>query len=268
MSATAQREFLPYVYKGARFRLTRMGFDAATRTIRAERKALEAYLLENPAFRDSLVPLYDLPCPPPKHEVIVTPVSPACAYPPPLALVMHRASLTTGVGPMAAVAGAFAQAAGRAALAAGAREAIVENGGDIFLFLESSLTMGLYAGASPLSGKLAFRIEPGDTPLGVCSSSGTMGHSLSLGRCDLATVFSADTALADAAATLAANLVKTEADIEEALERVGAIPGIRGVLIIKGDKLGMKGELPPLVKHNDPHLREKITNDPRSGWVF
>jgi hypothetical protein len=248
--AAANREFMPYVYKGARFRITRAGFNAATRAIRAERKALEQYLLSDTAFRDSLVPV---PLPPDAPALVLT---------------MHQASLATGVGPMAAVAGAFAEAAGRAALAAGARETIVENGGDIFMLLESPLVMGLYAGASPLSGKLAFRIELGRTPLGVCSSSGTMGHSLSLGNCDLATVFSVDTALADAAATLAANLVSTEADIEPALERIGAIPGIMGVLIIKGNKLGMKGELPPLVKHEDPRFKEKITKDPRSGWVF
>ncbi|MFH2115751.1 MAG: UPF0280 family protein, partial [Spirochaetota bacterium] len=147
-------------------------------------------------------------------------------------------------------------------------ESIVENGGDIFLMLESPLLMGLYAGASSLSGRLAFRIEPGRTPLGVCSSSGTMGHSLSLGSCDLATVFSEDSALADAAATLAANLVSTEADIQPALDRVGSIPGILGVLIIKGDKLGMTGELPPLIKHDDPRFTDKITKDPRSGWLF
>lgn len=257
MSTAAGREFLSYVYKDARFRISRHGFEAATLAIRTGRKALERYLASNPAFRDSLVPLQNIP----------GPTAPGYDEVPQLALAMHRASLATGVGPMAAVAGAFAEAAGRAALATGARESIVENGGDIFMLLESPLIMGLYAGSSPLSGRLAFRIEPGQTPLGVCSSSGTMGHSLSLGKCDLATVFSADTALADAAATLAANLVSTEADIQSALDRVGSIPGILGVLIIKGNKLGMTGQLPPLVKHQDPRFADKITKDPRSGWV-
>lgn len=250
MSAAAGREFLSYVYKDARFRISRPGFDAATRAIRNERKSLENYLILSPAFRDALEP------------VSVLPNAPA------LVLSMHQASLATGVGPMAAVAGTFAELAGQAALASGARETIVENGGDIFLKLASPLVMGLYAGNSPLSGKLAFRIEPGHTPLGVCSSSGTMGHSLSLGRCDLATVFSVDTALADAAATLAANLVSTEADIQPTLERVGAIPGILGLLIIKSGKLGITGDLPPLVKHQDQQFTGKITKDPRSGWVF
>jgi ApbE superfamily uncharacterized protein (UPF0280 family) len=262
VSAGAGREFLSYVYKDARFRISGEGYDAATLAIRAGRKALERYLAVNPAFRDSLVPLQNaLP------EVSGS-ASPGFDAVPPLALAMHRASLATGVGPMAAVAGTFAELAGQAALASGARESIVENGGDIFMLLEAPLVMGLYAGTSPLSGRLAFIIEPDRTPLGVCSSSGTMGHSLSLGNCDLATVFSEDTALADAAATLAANLVSTEADIQSALDRVGSIPGILGVLVIKGDKLGMTGQLPPLVKHQDPHFAQKITRDPRSGWVF
>jgi uncharacterized protein len=262
VNTSAGREFLSYVYKDARFRISREGYDAATLAIRAGRRNLERYLLLNPAFRDSLVPLPD---PLPDSSI---PLSPGSGTVPPLARAMHRASLATGVGPMAAVAGAFAEAAGRAALTAGARESIVENGGDIFMKLESPLVIGLYAGDSSLSGKLAFMIEPDRTPLGVCSSSGTLGHSLSFGKCDLATVFSADTALADAAATLAANLVSTEADIQPTLERVGAIPGILGLLIIKGGKLGMTGVLPPLIKHHDQHFADKITKDPRSGWVF
>ncbi|MGD9939683.1 MAG: UPF0280 family protein [Clostridia bacterium] len=268
VSAGTSREFLSYVYKDARFRISREGYDAATLAIRTGRKALERYILSNPAFRDSLVPVQIIPGPETGAGSGIDSSLSACDAVPPLALAMHRASLATGVGPMAAVAGTFAELAGQAALAAGARESIVENGGDIFMKLESPLVMGLYAGTSALSGKLAFRIDPGITPLGACSSSGTMGHSLSLGKCDLATVFAADTALADAAATLAANLVRTEADIQSALDRVGSIPGILGVLIIKGDKLGMTGGLPPLVKHHDPRFEYKVTRDPRSGWVF
>jgi ApbE superfamily uncharacterized protein (UPF0280 family) len=266
VSVGTSREFLSYVYKDARFRISREGYDAAALAIRTGRKALDRYILSNPAFKDSLVPLQNSARPGPGPDIDSS--LSACDAVPPLALAMHRASLATGVGPMAAVAGTFAELAGQAALAAGARESIVENGGDIFMKLESPLVMGLYAGTSALSGKLAFRIDPGITPLGACSSSGTMGHSLSLGKCDLATVFAADTALADAAATLAANLVRTEADIQSALDRVGSIPGILGVLIIKGDKLGMTGGLPPLVKHHDPRFEDKVTRDPRSGWVF
>jgi hypothetical protein len=75
-----------------------------------------------------------------------------------------------------------------------------------------------------------------------------MGHSKSLGKCDLATVVARDAALADAAATQAANLVKTVEDVNPALERITAIEGILGVMIIKNDRVGLAGQLPPLVK--------------------
>ena len=71
---------------------------------------------------------------------------------------------------------------------------------------------------------------------------------MSLGDCDLATVVAKDTALADAAATQAANLVRTVDDIDPALENIAAIEGVDGVIIIKGDRVGLAGKLPPLVK--------------------
>lgn len=75
-----------------------------------------------------------------------------------------------------------------------------------------------------------------------------MGHSTSLGRCDLATVVARDAALADAAATCAANHVKNVDDVDRAIERIAAIEGVEGVLIVKDDRVGLAGHLPPLVK--------------------
>ena len=75
-----------------------------------------------------------------------------------------------------------------------------------------------------------------------------MGHSTSLGTCDLATVVAKDAALADAAATQAANLVNSEKDVDVALERIAAIEGIDGVVIVKNDRVGLAGKLPPLIK--------------------
>jgi len=88
-----------------------------------------------------------------------------------------------------------------------------------------------------------------------------MGNSLSLGNCDLATVTSKDASLADAAATLACNLVKKQGDIDKVLKRISGIPGIEGVLLVKGDKIGMAGDLPKLVKHKDGDICSKITRD-------
>lgn len=205
--------------------------EAEVHRLRAE---LEAYIERQPAFKAALVP------------VDLIDGAPA------IAVTMADAARTCGVGPMAAVAGAIAQAAAEAALDEGAGEAIVENGGDTWIASDAGIIVGLYAGEHPLSGRLALRIEPDRLPLSVCSSSGRFGHSLSFGDCDLATVVAGSGALADAAATLAANSVRTIDDVEPALERVAAIPGVVGVLLVKDDRVGIAGNLPPLVKCDDP----------------
>jgi len=148
---------------------------------------------------------------------------------------------------MAAVAGAMAQRAAVAGLAAGAEEVIVDNGGDIYLQIARPATIQIYAGNDRFAG-LAFTLAPEDTPVAICSSSSRMGHSTSLGDCDLATVVAKDAALADAAATQAANLVKAERDIDAALETIAAIAGIGGVLIVKNERIGLAGKLPSLAK--------------------
>ncbi len=149
---------------------------------------------------------------------------------------------------MAAVAGAMAQLAAEAAIRAGTEEVIVDNGGDIYLQTVEPVVIGLYPGESEQIGRLAFSLQAGDTPLSICSSSGKMGHSLSLGQCDLATVVAKDAALADAAATLAANLVNRVSDVEIALNKIISIEGVGGVLIIKDGHAGLAGKLPSLVK--------------------
>jgi hypothetical protein len=142
----------------------------------------------------------------------------------------------------------MAQCAAEAALAAGAGEVIVDNGGDIYLQAAEPVIIALVTGAVKLASRLAFSLQPQDTPISICSSSGTMGHSASLGRCDLATVVARDAALADAAATCAANHVKNVDDVDRAIERIAAIEGVEGVLIVKDDRVGLAGHLPPLVK--------------------
>ncbi len=224
------RTYRDFTYREAVFRIGCAAFDAVTQAIVTQRHILEAYLKHHPAFRTALEPV-DL-----------------LADAPPVARRMSRAARAVGVGPMAAVAGTMAQLAGEAGMQAGAPEAIVENGGDIYIQAAAPVTIGLYAGAGPLAHRLAFSLKPQDTPLAICSSSGTMGHSLSHGACDLATVVAHDTALADAAATQAANRVKTVADVDATLEAIMTLAGVDGVLIIQSDHVGMAGKLPALVK--------------------
>ncbi|MBN1846143.1 MAG: UPF0280 family protein [Sedimentisphaerales bacterium] len=228
-----QRIFRSFTHRQAAFRICCEPFEAVTAEIVRQRRILEQYIERHPAFLDALEPLIL------KKDA------------PPVARRMARAARRVGVGPMAAVAGAMAQLAGEAGLRAGAREAIVENGGDIYLQIAEPLIVKLFSGETALADRLAFSLQPDDGPMSICSSSGRMGHSLSLGSCNLATVVARDASLADAGATQAANLVKTTEDIDAALNRIAAIKGIDGVLIIQNDRVGLAGHLPPLIKVNE-----------------
>jgi len=155
---------------------------------------------------------------------------------------MSRASSLVGVGPFAAVAGAIAEEVGRHLLKH-SQEVIIENGGDIFIKTLKDRIVAIYAGKSPLSGKIGLMIKAKDTPLGICTSSGTVGHSLSFGRADAAVAVSKSVALADTAATKIGNLVKEESDIQKAIDFAKTIRGILGVVIIKDDKIGLWGQV-------------------------
>jgi ApbE superfamily uncharacterized protein (UPF0280 family) len=155
---------------------------------------------------------------------------------------MARVSQLTGVGPMAAVAGAIAEAVGRDLLAF-SPEVIVENGGDIFLKISKKRLVGIYAGQSAFTKKIALEIMPQETPLGICTSSGTVGHSLSLGGADAVIALASSAALADAAATALGNIVKEADDIPEAIDKAQSVEGLRSVVIIVGDKIGVWGKV-------------------------
>jgi ApbE superfamily uncharacterized protein (UPF0280 family) len=156
---------------------------------------------------------------------------------------MAKAAEKANVGPMAAVAGAFAEFVGLDLLKY-SPEVIVENGGDIFLKSTKSRLVGVYAGEdSPLTGRVALKIEPLDTPLGVCTSSGTVGHSLSFGKADAVVVLSHSTALADAAATAIGNIVKAETDVQKALDFARSVKGLVGAAVIINDKMGVWGKI-------------------------
>ena len=105
------------------------------------------------------------------------------------------------------------------------------------------MNVGIFAGASPLSNRIGLRLGGKDQPIGVCTSSATVGPSLSLGAADAATVVSPNTALADAAATALGNRVHTAADIEPALQWISRLPEITGALIIIDDTMGAWGSL-------------------------
>jgi len=155
---------------------------------------------------------------------------------------MIEASRKAGVGPMASVAGAIAEYVGRELLDF-SPEIIVENGGDIYLKSLTKRTIGVFAGNSPLTGKIGLEINPQDTPLGICTSSGTVGHSLSYGKADAVVALSSSATLADAAATAIGNRVSQASDITGAIEFGKNISGLKGLIIIVDDNIGVWGEV-------------------------
>lgn len=199
--------------------------DHALKSVYTYRRQIEEYIKYRPIFLESLTPIE------------------GDSFAPPIIRTMLDASRDAGVGPMASVAGVIAHFVGTDLLDI-SDTVIVENGGDIFIkntLIETHV--GIFAGNSPLSYRISLKIRPENTPVCICTSSGTIGHSLSLGTADAVCIVSKSGALADAAATSLGNMVKGGGDIKKALDFGSKIDGVVGIVIIVKDKLGAWGDV-------------------------
>ena len=196
----------------------------ALQSLYTYRGFIESYINDHPDFLVSLIPI--------RGDDFV----------PPIIRDMLKASLAANVGPMASVAGAISDYVGNDLLKI-SQNVIVENGGDIFLNTQREVRVGVFAGNSPLTYKVSLFLKPEQMPLGVCTSSGTVGHSLSFGKADAVCVVSKSATMADAAATAIGNLVKEKGDIRTALEKGIKIEGVLGALIIIGEHFGVIGDI-------------------------
>ncbi len=189
------------------------------------REKLDAYIRQEPAFAESLHPFS-----PPGNA-------------PPEAREMATAAGKAGIGPMASVAGLFAREVGET-LSENfpVKELVIENGGDIFALFEKELVLSLFAGDSPLSGKVGLAVPAGTGKVGICTSAGTVGPSLSFGKADAVVVVCRDILLADAFATVYGNQVHSPGDIEQVLNRSEENPEIISIFIVCKDKMGIRGE--------------------------
>lgn len=201
--------------------------EAAKKSIREQRKYLENFIEKDPFFQLTFEP-YDL----------------GTDDAPDIVRQMTKSSAVFGIGPMSAVAGTIAKFAVEAMMDAGATYALVDNGGDISILNDCPVLVGIYAGASPIKD-LAFEVPSRTTPLGICTSSGTVGPSISFGCADAATVISQNPALADAAATALGNMVQANNLLKECFKAIDR-PGIDGALVIRGENMAMWGKLPAL----------------------
>ena len=195
-----------------------------TSLILKHRMPLERYVRDRPDFINSLGPYPEDP------------------LAPPIVKTMIEAGKGAGVGPMAAVAGAVAEYVGRDLLTF-SEEVMVENGGDVFIRSAAPVTMGIFAGTSPFSNRLGIRVDCPGHPVGVCTSSGTVGHSLSFGKADAVVVLSESAPAADAAATAVGNTVSAKGDIKKAIAVGKEIPRLKGLVIIVGGELGLWGDI-------------------------
>jgi len=198
--------------------------ELAGKSLIKHRYSLETYIKNHPEFRTSLLPL-------PEDDLA-----------PPIVREMLNKSKICGVGPMASVAGAVSEFVGYDLLNH-TENLVIENGGDIFLKSKNKLTVSVYAGVSALSYKVNILVKTEDNPQGICTSSATVGPSLSFGKADAVCVISQSVALADAAASAIGNRVKSKKDIKTALDYGIKITGVKGIIIICGNDMGAIGEV-------------------------
>jgi len=191
-------------------------------TLHRARKEIEDYIGQNPGFLSAMGPV--------ERNTAA----------PEIANRMMNAAAAWETGPMAAVAGAIAEAVG-VSLSDSSDTVIVENGGDIYAIAEETINCALYAGEeSPFAGHIGFSIDASEG-FGICTSSGIVGPSFSRGIANAVTVIARDCSVADAAATAIANRIHSPADIEPLLGDLEGICGLTGVIACCGGKLASWG---------------------------
>lgn len=199
--------------------------ETAYSKVKELRTKLDTYILEEPFFKKSLKPFQPAETAPPEAKE------------------MAKAAEKAGVGPMAAVAGLFAREIGETLLQNfSVEEMVIENGGDIFVLLKNELVLSVFAGESPLSERIGLVIPPEKGKLGICTSAGTVGPSLSFGKADAVVVICEDVLLADAFATAFGNKVKSPNDVEKVINQSEKYPEILSMLIVCEDRIGIRGE--------------------------
>ena len=199
--------------------------EVAFSKIKSLREKLDNYIGEEPFFKKSLKPFQPAEVAPGEAKE------------------MASAAAKAGIGPMSTVAGLFAREIGKELIQNfPLKEIIIENGGDIFVLLNKELVLSVFAGNSPLSGRIGLVIPEQTGEFGICTSAGTVGPSLSYGKADAVVVMCKDVLLADAFATAFGNKVKSPDDVEKVINSSEKYPEIISMLIICEDKIGIRGD--------------------------
>ncbi len=194
------------------------------------RQEIESYSIVNKEFITSLIPL--------KNELSNVDIIDD----------MLIAGKLLEVGPFAAVAGSVSEYIAKAGYEFLKNknlptDIIVENGGDIFLISSKERVVALLDKPNDKT-MLGIKVQA-TNGLAICTSSATIGHSLSFGKAELLTVLAQKGSIADAAATSFCNMVQTSADFQNVLSRVQNAKGyeILGLVGSCDDELFAFGDI-------------------------
>lgn len=205
------------------------------------RRDLKNYIMKNEDFLLSLEPIKaegDLPL---------------------IVRTMVESSDIADVGPMACVAGTISELSLNYLMDNDSKYSIVENGGDIALINEETVLCGIYSKNPILGNDMAFEIKARNSPLGICSSSGKIGHSISFGEADSVTVISGSSSIGDGLATRIANEVNGETSEDKVSNGLECSENYKeffeGILIVSQNHVGTIGKLPKIVETNEFGVR-------------
>ncbi|MCK5786113.1 MAG: UPF0280 family protein [Candidatus Sabulitectum sp.] len=187
------------------------------------RQTLHEHITLNPLFKRSLAPV-------------------TSGSTDPFITGMEEAGREWNTGPMASVAGAIAQEVGRALLHYSST-VVVENGGDVWACSPVPVEFLVYPGeGSPFSNGINFTLDASQG-VSVCTSSGKVGPSFSMGRADAVTAIHSCGARADAAATSLANRIRGESDVTRTVEEVACRRKLKGIIAACGESIGIWGDI-------------------------
>lgn len=198
--------------------------DTAKNIVFHYRRQVEDYIQDNPEFFSTLLPY--------PNDLLA----------PDIVKRMIHVTKNFGIGPMASVAGTIAEYVGEEILNY-SEEVIVENGGDIFVKTNNSVTVSIFAGESKFSKRLGVVIHPEQMPAGISTSSSTIGHSLSFGNTDAVCIVADSSSIADAAATAIGNKITDSLSFNREVSLIKDWKDIRGGVIIVGNKMATWGDI-------------------------
>ena len=204
------------------------------------RKDLKDYIFRNSEFSISIEPLKM-----PDGDL------------PDIVFKMYESSILCDVGPMACVAGTISEMSLDYLMSCGSSYSIVENGGDIAVVNDRKVLCGIYSNNESLGNDIAFEIKKRKGPLGICSSSGKIGHSISFGESDCVTVLGKSASLCDGLATRIANCAYGDSSQDMIVNALECGDEYReffdSALIICGENVGTIGKLPKIVETDEFH---------------